>query len=205
MLWLHKLLLAMVTLPVKWLVRVNSIPSDLEAELGIDKSRPIVYLLRTRSVTDQLALKMSTQTLDLPNPTQSITIAGQRHSSCLFLQTPRSVLSRKVKDTSIQEDAAKLFSLHHKNPELDIQIVPVSILWGRAPNKKVSGWTDIIANQMSPSWLRKFFIVLFLGRDNFVSYSKAVSSRKMISFKGTDDEIAHKLICVAAIHFFRRH
>ena len=205
MLWLHKLLLAMVTLPVKWLVRVNSIPSDLEAELGIDKSRPIVYLLRTRSVTDQLALKMSTQTLDLPNPTQSITIAGQRHSSCLFLQTPRSVLSRKIKDTSIQEDAAKLFSLHHENPELDIQIVPVSILWGRAPNKKVSGWTDIIANQMSPSWLRKFFIVLFLGRDNFVSYSKAVSSRKMISFKGSDEEIAHKLIRVAGTHFFRRH
>ena len=205
MLWLHKLLLAMVTLPVKWLVRVNSIPSDLEAELGIDKSRPIVYLLRTRSVTDQLALKMSTQALGLPNPTQSITIAGQRHSSCLFLQTPRSVLSRKIKDTSIQEDAAKLFSLHHENPELDIQIVPVSILWGRAPNKKVSGWTDIIANQMSPSWLRKFFIVLFLGRDNFVSYSKAVSSRKMISFKGSDEEIAHKLIRVAGTHFFRRH
>lgn len=205
MLWLRELLLAIVTVPVKWLVKVNSIPSDLEAELGIDKTRPIVYLLRTRSITDQLALKMSAVALGLPKPTLNMTIGDQRHSSCLFLQKPRSVLNRKTRGTSIQEDAAKLFSLHRKNPELDIQIVPVSILWGRAPDKNTSGWTDVIANQVSPSWLRKFFIVLFLGRDNFVCYSKAVSSRKMIELKGSDEEIAHKLIRVAGTHFYRRH
>ncbi len=205
MLWLHKLLLAMVTVPMKWLVKVNSIPSDLETELGIDKNRPIVYLLRTRSVTDQLALKMSAAALGLPRPTLDMNITGQSYSSCLFLQKPRSVLNRKLKGTSIQEDAAKLFSMHRENSELDIQIVPVSILWGRAPNKNTSGWSDVIANQMSPSWLRKFFIVLFLGRDNFVCYSKAVSSRKMVELKGSDEDIAHKLIRVAGTHFYRRH
>lgn len=204
MLWLHKLLLAMVTVPVKWLVKVNSIPSDLEAELGIDKSRPIIYLLRTHSVTDQLALKMSAESLGLPKPTHHISIAGQRYSSCLFLQNPRSVLNRKKKGTSILEDGVKLFSLHRENPELDIQIVPVSIFWGRAPGKNTSGWSDVIANQVSPSWLRKFFIVLFLGRDNFVCYSKAVSSRKMMGLKGSDEDIAHKLIRVAGTHFYRR-
>jgi glycerol-3-phosphate O-acyltransferase len=205
MLWLHKLLLAIVTVPVKWLVKVNSTPSDLEAELGIDKTRPIVYLLRTRSVTDQLALKMSAVSLGLPKPTLQLAIGEQRLSSCLFLQKPKSVLNRKTKGTSIQEEAAKLFSLHRENPDLDIQIVPVSILWGRAPDKNTSGWSDVIANQISPSWLRKFFIVLFLGRDNFVCYSKAVSSRKMLELRGSDVEIAHKLLRVAGTHFYRRH
>ena len=205
MLWLHKLLLAIVTVPVKWLVKVNSTPSDLEVELGIDKTRPIVYLLRTRSVTDQIVLKMSAVALGLPKPTLNLTIGNQHHSSCLFLQKPKSVLNRKTKATSIQEDAAKLFSLHRENPDLDIQIVPISILWGRAPDKNTSGWSDVIANQVSPSWLRKFFIVLFLGRDNLVCYSKAVSSRKMLELKGSDEEIAHKLIRVAGTHFYRRH
>jgi glycerol-3-phosphate O-acyltransferase len=205
MLWLHKLLLAMVTVPVKWLVKVNSIPSDLEAELGIDKTRPIVYLLRTRSITDQLALKMSAVALGLPKPTLKMSIGDQRITSCLFLQKPKPVFNRTTKGTSIQEDAVKLFSLHRKNPDMDIQIVPVSILWGRAPDKNTSGWSDVIANQISPSWLRKFFIVLFLGRDNFVCYSKAVSSRKMMELKGSDEEIAHKLIRVAGTHFYRRH
>ena len=205
MLWLHKLLLAIVMVPVKWLIKVNSTPSDLEAELGIDKTRPIVYLMRTHSITDQLALKMSAVALGLPKPTLNLTIGDQRHSACLFLQKPKSVLNHKTKGTSIQEDAAKLFSLHRQNPELDIQIVPVSILWGRAPDKNTSGWSDVIANQVSPSWLRKFFIVLFLGRDNLVCYSKAVSSRKMLELKGSDEEIAHKLIRVAGTHFYRRH
>lgn len=204
MLWLHRLLLTIITVPLKWLVKVNSIPSDLETELGIDKTKPIIYLLRTRSVTDQLALKMSTVTLGLPKPTSSLTIAGESHPSCLFLQKPRSVFRRKTQSTSIQEDAARLFKLHRENPELDIQLVPVSILWGRTPNKSVSNWADVIANQVSPSWLRKFFIVLFLGRDNFVCYSKAVSSKKMIALKGNDTDIAHKLIRVAGTHFYRR-
>jgi glycerol-3-phosphate O-acyltransferase len=148
---------------------------------------------------------MSTVELGLPKPTLNITIADQSHPSSLFLQQPRSVFNHKTKRTSIQEDAAKLFNLHRENPDLDIQIVPVSILWGRAPDKNTSGWSDVIANQMSPSWLRKFFIVLFLGRDNFVCYSKAVSSRKMMELKGSDEDIAHKLIRVAGTHFYRRH
>ena len=122
MLWLHKLLLAMVTVPMKWLVKVNSIPSDLETELGIDKNRPIVYLLRTRSVTDQLALKMSAAALGLPRPTLDMNITGQSYSSCLFLQKPRSVLNRKLKGTSIQEDAAKILIMNSENSEHTIKI-----------------------------------------------------------------------------------
>ena len=122
----------------------------------------------------------------------------------MFLQQPRSVLTRKVKITNIADDVTKLFHIHRENPELDLQIVPVSIFWGRAPGRKFSGWSDIIANQVSPSWLRKFFIVLFLGRDNFVCYSKAVSSRTMADLKGSDEEIAHKLIRLAGTHFHRR-
>ncbi|MCF2950277.1 glycerol-3-phosphate 1-O-acyltransferase PlsB [Paraglaciecola aquimarina] len=202
--WLDRLLFLMVTTPIKWLVKVKSIPSDLEHELGIDKTKPIVYLLRTNSVTDQLALKMSALSLGLPKPTISIEIDNLSFPSCLFLNNPNSVLNRKIKNTDIKENAAKLFSLHRQNPDLDIQIVPVSILWGRAPGKNLSGWSDVIANQVSPSWLRKFFIVLFLGRDNFVCYSKAVSSRVMIGLNGSDKEIAHKLIRVAGTHFHRR-
>ncbi|MEP1385035.1 MAG: glycerol-3-phosphate 1-O-acyltransferase PlsB [Paraglaciecola sp.] len=202
--WLHKLLSAVIAVPVKWLVKANSTPTDIEGELGIDKSKPIIYLLRTHSITDLLALKMSAKTLGLPKPTDTIEVAGKNHASCLFLQKPKSVLNRKTSSTDILEDASTLFRLHREDPNLDIQIVPVSILWGRAPDKTLSSWSDIIANQVSPSWLRKFFIVLFLGRDNFVCYSKAVSSRAMVELKGDDQTIAHKLIRVAGTHFHRR-
>lgn len=204
MAWLHKLLLTIISVPLKWLVKVNSIPTDIATELGIDTTKPIIYLLRTHSVTDQFALKRSTNALGLPKPSEAIEVGGKELPACLFLQQPRSVLTRKVKITNIADDVTKLFHIHRENPELDLQIVPVSIFWGRAPGRKFSGWSDIIANQVSPSWLRKFFIVLFLGRDNFVCYSKAVSSRTMADLKGSDEEIAHKLIRLAGTHFHRR-
>ncbi|WP_166422529.1 glycerol-3-phosphate 1-O-acyltransferase PlsB [Paraglaciecola sp. 20A4] len=204
MAWLHTLLLTIISVPLKWLVKVNSIPTDIQTELGIDTAKPIVYLLRTHSVTDQFALKMSTNELGLPKPTDTVSIGGQELPACLYLQQPRSVLTRKVKITNIADDVTRLFQIHREHPELDLQIVPVSIFWGRAPGRKLSGWSDVIAHQVSPSWLRKFFIVLFLGRDNFVCYSKAVSSRTMADLKGSDEEIAHKLIRLAGTHFHRR-
>jgi glycerol-3-phosphate O-acyltransferase len=205
MVWLHKLLLALVAIPLRWLVKAHSIPLNIEKELGIDKSKPIIYLLRTHSVTDQLALKMSTDALDLPSPIGSFYIAEKKYKACLFLKQPQSILSRSVKPTNIAEILTRLFELHKADPQLDLQIVPVSIFWGRAPGKSSSGWSELLADRASPSWLRKFFIVLFLGRDNFVCYSKAVSSRSALeTLQGNDSQFAHKLIRLARTHFYRR-
>ncbi|NCP65101.1 MAG: glycerol-3-phosphate 1-O-acyltransferase PlsB [Paraglaciecola sp.] len=204
MAWLYNLLLALIYWPVKWLVKANTIPSDIVNELGIDTSKPILYLLRTHSVTDQIALNMSASAVGLPKSNIRLDIGSDSIKACLFLQEPKSVFTRKVKSTKIVHQVSRLFQLHRDNPDLDIQIVPVSIFWGRAPGKKLSGWSDLIANQVSPTWLRKFFIVLFLGRDNFVCYSKAVSSRAMASLPGNDEELAHKLVRLAGTHFHRR-
>jgi glycerol-3-phosphate O-acyltransferase len=204
MAWLHKLLLSLFALPVKWLVKVNNIPTDIEKELGIDKKKPIIYLLRTHSITDQLVLRMSARKQDLPDPTKKIQIADENHSSCVFLEPPKSIIGRSIKGNDIAADFTHLFKLHRENKSLDIQIVPVTIFWGRAPGRKSTGLADLLADKASPSWLRKFFIVLFLGRDNFVAYSKAVSSRTMTELSGSEAEIAHKLIRLAGTHFHRK-
>ena len=161
MVWLHRLLLAIITAPVKWLVRANTIPSDIETELGIDKTKPIIYLLRTNSLTDQIALGMSANALGLPNPTKPMVIDGNDYKSCVFLKQPKSLFKRPRKGTGIDADFTKMFQLHRDNKDLDLQIIPVSIFWGRAPGKTSSGWSELLADVASPSWLRKFFIVLF--------------------------------------------
>lgn len=204
MVWLQKLLYAVISVPVRRLVKANSIPTDIESELGIDKSKPIIYLLRTNSLTDQIALDLSTEALGLPSPMKKISVAGQDQQSCLFLQQPQSVVKRKARDTGISANMTRLFKLHREHEDLDLQIVPVSIFWGRAPGRGNAGFSDLLADRASPSWLRKFFIVLFLGRDNFVSYSKAVSSSAMTRLSGSDADIAHKLIRLAGTHFHRK-
>ena len=204
MIWLRKFFLLAIKHPTQWLVKTKCIPTNISKELGIDVNKPIIYLLRTESATDQVALSIATKQFDMPKPMQRVEIDGLTQQNCVFLEHPQTLVKKVNKTTDVLNTFANLFQKHRENPELDLQIVPVSIFWGRDPGKSKPGWTDLIADRASPSWLRKFFIVLFLGRDNFVVFSKAVSSRAMFDTHGTDDQLAQKLIRVARTHFHRR-
>ena len=190
--------------PIGWLVSVKSIPGDIEKELGIDKSRPIVYLLQTASFTDSIALEKSTQQLGLPSPREKLCLLDKQHKRSYFLDRPQNLVSRKVKPTTIEDTFTVMFKYHREYDDLDVQVVPVFVSWGRNAGKEKSGWAQLIALKVSPNWLRKFFIVLFFGRDNFVSYSKPVSTRQMAELQGSDQQIAQKLIRVARTHFHRK-
>ncbi len=202
--WMRKTLLSVFHYPVKWLVRAHSIPVNVEKELGIDKSKPIIYLLPTNSVTDQLALRMSTQAMGLPSPTETVKMEGKEFPGSLFLRKTQPIFRSKASDTDIEDTFTDLFHVHRDHNELDLQVVPVFVSWGRAPGKGKPGLGDLIADRAAPSWLRKLFIVLFLGRDNFISYSKAVSARAMSNQHGSDKHIAQKLLRVASTHFHRK-
>jgi len=202
--WLQQLFLAFIKFPARLLIRNKVIPSDLEQELGIDKNKPIIYLLKTQSATDLVALQKAVEGLGLPDPVAQIHINQHTHERTLYLEQPQKVVSRKIHNTRIYKQFTHIFKLQRQNPDMDLQIVPVSIFWGRAPGKSNPGWSDLLADRASPSWLRKFFIVLLLGRDNFVCFSRAVSSKQMAELHGSDQQISHKLIRVARTHFYRR-
>ena len=201
--WMRSALLKTIKFPVSLLVKSKDIPSNL-SELGIDPQKPTIYLLPTDSVTDQLALAKSASRLGLPNPIKNIEIDGDTYKSSYFLKGFKPLFKKNLTATGISEDFTQFFHLHRQNEELDLQIIPVFITWGRAPERSKPDFTDIIVDNATPSWLRKFFIVLFLGRDNFISYSHAVSSREMANLKGSDATISHKLIRLASTHFYRK-
>ncbi|MBU2978382.1 glycerol-3-phosphate 1-O-acyltransferase PlsB [Alteromonas sp. C1M14] len=202
--WMRKTLLSVFHYPVKLLVKDHNIPANVESELGIDRSKPIIYLLPTNSVTDQLALRMCTERLGLPSPTAGIEVAGKHYPGSVFLRKTEPLFAKTASNTDVESVFSSLFQLHRDHDDVDIQVVPVFVTWGRAPGKGSPNLGDLIAHHASPSWLRKFFIVMLLGRDNFINFSKAVSSREMSNQRGTDDSIAHKLIRVARTHFHRK-
>lgn len=190
--------------PIGFLVSVKTVPSNLETELGIDKQKPIVYLLQTASFTDSIALSKSTKSVGLPSPFENLEINQQSYKRSYFLNRPQNIFSRQIKPTTIEDSFTSMFQYHREIDDIDVQVVPVFISWGRSAGKEKSGWAQLIAQKASPNWLRKFFIVLFFGRDNFVSFSKPVSTRQMSNLKGTDQQIAQKLIRVARTHFQRK-
>ncbi|MDY6885772.1 MAG: glycerol-3-phosphate 1-O-acyltransferase, partial [Pseudomonadota bacterium] len=131
--WMRKAFLSVFHYPVKLLVKAHSIPVNVDSELGIDKEKPIVYLLPTNSVTDQLALRMSTQALGLPSPTDTLTLAGREYPSTLFLRKTQPLFRSGGDNTGIEDVFTDLFHLHRDHENLDLQVVPVFITWGRTP------------------------------------------------------------------------
>lgn len=89
-----------------------------------------------------------------------------------------------------KEESVKLFhdylDLHRSNPDLDIQMLPVSVMFGRSPGREGHGTPHL----RLLNGVQKFFAVLWLGRDSFVRFSNTVSLRRMATEHGTDKTIA---------------
>ncbi|PSU49777.1 glycerol-3-phosphate 1-O-acyltransferase [Photobacterium frigidiphilum] len=197
----QKIYQKLLNLPLSVLVKTNSIPSDPVTDLELDIERPIVYILPFRSNTDLMTLRSSTQELGLPDPLTPLEIGGQKFSRYVFVANGPSIFGT---DRELPKESLQLFTSlleqHKQDSELDIQLIPASILWGRKPGKE-SHRGPVLRPLNGPE---KFTAILGHGRDCLVRLSTPVSLRYMADNHGTDDAIAQKLARVAKIHFSRQ-
>ncbi|TNV16400.1 glycerol-3-phosphate 1-O-acyltransferase PlsB [Buttiauxella sp. B2] len=191
----------LLNLPLDVLVKSKSIPADPQAELGLDPTRPIMYVLPYNSKADLLTLRAQCLAHNLPDPLEPLEIDGAVLPRYVFIHGGPRVFTYYTP----KEESIKLFhdylDLHRSNPNLDVQMVPVSVMFGRSPGRE--------KGELNPplkilNGVQKFFAVSWLGRDSFVRFSAPVSLRQMATDHGTDKKIAQKLARVARMHFARQ-
>ncbi|MEZ9623030.1 glycerol-3-phosphate 1-O-acyltransferase PlsB [Vibrio sp. 10N.222.55.A3] len=192
---------SLMKLPLSVLVKGTSIPSNPVEDLNVDLSKPIVYALPFRSSVDILTLQKHALELGLPDPLSKLEINGKSLQRYVFISSRKTLLQDDdyVPSSSI-EVFSELLSLHAEDSDLDVQVIPATVLWGRKPGKE---------NNQKPylqamNGLEKSKAVLLAGRDCLVRFSPVVSLRYMANSHGTDNTIAHKLARVARIHFSRQ-
>ena len=92
----------LLNLPLSILVKSKSIPADPAPELGLDTSRPIMYVLPYNSKADLLTLRAQCLAHDLPDPLEPLEIDGTLLPRYVFIHggprvftyyTPKSLLS----------------------------------------------------------------------------------------------------------------
>ncbi|AXW86871.1 glycerol-3-phosphate 1-O-acyltransferase [Lonsdalea britannica] len=197
----RKIYYKLLNFPLKLLVKSKIIPLDPIAELDIDPTRPIFYVLPYNSKADLLTLREKCLALGLQDPLEPLIVDGQALPSYVFVNSGPRVFRYYVP----KEKSIKLFhdylDLHRDNPSLDVQMVPVSVMFGRSPGRE--GHQQEAPQLRLLNGIEKFFAVLWLGRDSFVRFSTPVSLRYMATEHGTDTTIAHKLARVARMHFAR--
>lgn len=190
----------LLNLPLSLLVKSRSIPTDPIAELHLNTQQPIVYVLPYTSETDLLILQKNCHSLNLPDPLQSNEIDGQTLPRFVFLDAGRRFFKSKGAKSETEGTFYRYLDLHKTNPELDVQVVPVSVLWGRAPGKEKSSLP--VLKLLGP--FQRIITMLWFGRDNFVRFSQAVSLRYMVETHGAETDIAQKLARVAKMHFAKQ-
>jgi len=192
---------SLLKLPMSVLVKGTTIPSNPIEDHSIDINKPIIYALPYRSDVDLLALQAQVSKLGLPDPLEPVEINGKQFNRYVFTSSRQTVMGN---DQDVPSDSITQFSdlleLHKFDSELDVQVIPTTVLWGRKPGKE-SQQKPYLQSLNGP---QKAKAMLLAGRDCLVRISPVVSLRYMADSHGTDASIAHKLARVARIHFSRQ-
>lgn len=197
-----KWLASLLKWPLRPFVRFKLLPADPFADLQLDTKRPIFYICHTESASDLATLRRVCQQLQLPDPLSTVKLGSKRHARILFLEKPHQLLGGRRQTTALQQGLA-LLEAHQQQDELNAQLIPAAILWGRTPGKENSiKW--LLGEAHSPNWLAKLLIVLISGRHTLIRFSPPVQLQQMAAQFGANPVVARKLLRMSRIHFYRQ-
>ncbi|GAL29256.1 glycerol-3-phosphate acyltransferase [Vibrio variabilis] len=158
-----------IKLPMSVLVKGTAIPSNPIEDHNIDISKPVVYALPFSSNVDLLTLQKQALAVGLPDPLEPIVLNGEERDRFVFIASRPTLITS---DQDVPNESIALFSdllkEHEKDPSLDVQVIPATVLWGRKPGKE-----ETPKPYLQPmNGVQKTMAVLASGRDCMVRFSQ---------------------------------
>jgi glycerol-3-phosphate O-acyltransferase len=186
-------------------VRTTVFP-DQSPKLGLNPEKPVCYVLQDQHFSNLLVLLEESQRAGLP-PADAPLRAGRQQSahSHFFLKhrqaftdparqrhNPSPLMSALVRE--VLADAA-----------LDVQLVPVVILWGRSPDQQNSILRALFSETWrAPGRLRQLLTILLNGRYVLVRFNPPLSLRELLQGGLGEAQALRKLSRVLRVHFRRQ-
>ncbi len=186
-----RLLFSLLRGPISLWARPHVLPEDLRRRYA-QHPRPICYVLERRSAADLVVLEKVAQANGLPDPLEALRAPLPPQSAC-FLERRASFWSerwhRRIPDT-----LRDLVAAVQKDPSLDVDLIPVSVFWGRAPDMEDS-WMRLL---LAENWervgrFRRMLSLVLNGRNLFVQFGEPVSVRSVMG-EGLDESRAVRRI-----------
>ncbi|MGQ4582018.1 glycerol-3-phosphate 1-O-acyltransferase PlsB [Lysobacter sp. F60174L2] len=173
--------------------------------------RPVCYVLEDYGLSNALILERACRETGLPSPLQPLPgdplgrkrayVALSRRNVSALPPLPTLNPAAPTSKTH-SESLARLLDAHREDPSLDVQLVPVSIFVGRAPDK-TSGWFSVL---FSENWalvgrFRRLLAILLNGRHTTVRFAPPVDLRETINEGLPPERTVRKLSRVLRTHF----
>jgi glycerol-3-phosphate O-acyltransferase len=183
---------------------------------GLVDARPVCYVLEDYGLSNALILDRACREAGLPSPLRPlpgdplgrkrayVALSRRNVSTALAMATQFATNRRPPPKKSHSDSLARLLEAHRLDPALDVQLMPVSIFVGRAPEKN-SGWFSVL---FSENWtlvgrFRRLLAILLNGRDTLVQFAAPVSIRGVVAEDLPSERTVRKLSRVLRTHFNR--
>ena len=151
-------------------VRPTVVPEDALARLH-GRARPLLYVLEERSTSDLLALELACMQGGLRRPGKRLKLRGlDLPHSAVALERRAGVLRRRA-DRRTPRELARTMAAAGADPALELDIVPVAVYWGRAPQREKS----FLGLLFSENWafvgpFRRLLSIIFNGRGTLIRF-----------------------------------
>ena len=133
---------------VRWLValwvRPSVLPDDVKSRLG--QGRAPVYALEKRSLVDVAVLEYVCRERNLPLPLATFGAGPVLPISVLSLERRAGLFGARV-DRRMPEALRTLTAAAATDIGFEVDIVPVSLFWGRAPGRQRSWFRLLVAER----------------------------------------------------------
>ncbi|HEX3122146.1 MAG TPA: glycerol-3-phosphate 1-O-acyltransferase PlsB, partial [Rhodanobacteraceae bacterium] len=184
-------------------IRIRREPAEPRSQY--DPALPVCYVTERYGLSDTLILEQACREAGLPEPLRPFTFGGLNKQRAMFALSRRDGwLFRKPRSRNHSATLALLLEAVRANPQLDVQLIPVSILVGRAPDRQ-TGWFRVL---FSENWVvvgrfRRLLSILLNGRGTIIQFAAPVSLRQFLSDNQDAPNALRKLSRVLRVHFRR--
>ena len=187
-----------------YLVIRTRVTPEQRAASGIDLGKPVCYVLEDRHLSSLLVLEEEAPLRGLPPALDPIELEypiGKRAVFSVILN--RNPLSTRTAEPSTT--LAQMIAAMAGDPTLDVQLVPVSVLWGRSPESQDS----LLEALFDDAWasvgpLRQLLTILVHGRHTRVTFAEPVSLSRLIGGETDGRTAARKVNRFLRFHFRRQ-
>lgn len=147
----------------------------------------VCYVLQNYSRSNALVVDSETRRLHLKPALDPLHVAEhQEKASVLFLQhhDERNLLNPPPH--AFPPRLLRLIEALEKYPDADIELVPVTVLWGRAPDKEDS-WVKLLFTDTwaTPSRIKQLVNIGLHGRQSYLEFHESQSLRQLVEYAKT--------------------
>ncbi len=175
-----------------------------EAATAIDPTRPVCYVLLDRHLSNLLVLFEESGRAGLPPADAPLVFDGIRARRSVFFLNRRQNGGAQ----EISRLLAAITRVTVADPQIDIQLVPVVILWGRSPDKQESILKALFAETWrNPGTFRQTLAILLHGRQTLVRFNAPLSLRELVHGRSAplnETQAARKVSRILRVHFRRQ-